>query len=104
MKTNSDYKPILASLKTLKESGRVDITWHGMGGYASSEFGGEKPQVWLNKRSCKIVLYIHKDDTLESLGEKVIKAEELMDELEIQIAYRQQNPDMYEFLYANLEL
>ena len=77
MKTNADYLAILKSLRTLIKSGKVAIAWHGMGAYASSEQDGDKPQVWLNESSCKIVLYIHKGDTLESL---------------------------YEFLYANLEL
>ncbi|PCJ57936.1 MAG: hypothetical protein COA65_08735 [Rhodospirillaceae bacterium] len=100
MKSNADYKPILESLKTLKESGKVDIMWNENSMISEDD----KPLVSFDKWRCKIVLHILKDDTLESLAEKVIKAEELMDELEMYLVYKQQNPDMYDFIYANLEL
>jgi hypothetical protein len=103
MKSNADYKPILESLKTLKASGKVDIIWEGRDFRAEAE-GHETQQVEFYESTCRIRLTIYKSDTLKSLGEKVIKAEELMDDLEMHIVYKKQNPNMYEFLHANLEL
>jgi len=100
MKSTKEYQPLLNSLKTLEESGKVNIKWDD--GHLRQE--DEKEHVKFTEWDCRISLIICKSDTLDDLAEKVIQAETLMDELEWHLAHKQKSPSLYDYLYANLEL
>lgn len=100
MEAKKEYLAILNPLKTLQETGKVIIAFQEN----TCSSGEERPRVLLNKHECLIRIEIREDDSRDIIAESIIKAEELMDELERLIGYKKNNPELFGYLKANLNM
>lgn len=101
MATPKSYEAAINGLKNLKENGRVFITFEGNNGDCSFS-GDPNAAPFIDKKHLTVNITIQRTETLESIAEKITKADTLMNELEEIVAYNQSNPDLYECLKANL--
>lgn len=104
------YQPILKSLQTLAGEKCVSIIFENRAAFATdishscTKEGEERPSVLFDERHPHITIYIYKDDTLDTLAYKAIKAEEYMDKAEEIIDYKRNTPILFDYLSENLTL